>query len=221
MLADDHEVFVEGLRSLIEACPDLEVVAMARDGRELLAALPKARPDLVVTDLSMPEMNGFEAIRRIASEHPATKILCLSMHSEPHFIEESLAAGAAGYVLKDRAFEEVIRAMREVLRGQVFICSQVAKVVVDLWRTTRRSRSESAFQRLSDREREVLQLLAEGQSTREIAERLCISVKTVGTHRQHIMEKTGLSSVAELTKYAVVEGLTDLERRRAPAPKDA
>lgn len=219
-LADDHEIFLQGLRSLLEVESDLEIVALARNGSELLASVPKTRPHVAILDLTMPCLNGIETARRIAADYPEVKTICLSMHSAPGFVEEALDAGISGYVLKESAFDELRRAIRAVRAGQIFICPAVAGVLVESWRASRVKSELSAFSVLTDREREVLQLLAEGFSTKQVAGRLNLSVKTVGTHREHIMAKTGIQSIAGLTKYAIAEGLTDLtiSRTRGEAP---
>jgi DNA-binding NarL/FixJ family response regulator len=213
VLADDHEVFVEGLRALLGMEPDIDIVGLAKDGQEVVKVVDRTSPHQVVVDLSMPRVNGIDAIRQLASENPEVRSICLSMHSEPHYVEEALDAGAAGYVLKEYAVEELVRAIRAVADGQTFLCPAVAGVLVDAWKTQRVKPEMGAFNLLTQREREVLQLLAEGFSTKEIAGRLNVSDKTVGTHREHVMEKTGIRSVAGLTKYAIAEGITQLTVR--------
>lgn len=209
-LADDHEVFLDGLRGLLAEQSDLEIVAVAKNGIALLALLRETRPHVALLDLTMPRLNGIETARRIAADYPEIKTICLSMHSSPRFVEEALDAGASGYVLKECAFEEILRAIRAVQMGKTFLCPAAAGVLVDSWRSSREKLEPRAFSLLTDREREVLQLLAEGFSTKQIAGRLNLSVKTIGTHREHIMSKTGIHSIAGLTRYAIAEGLTDL-----------
>ncbi len=211
LLADDHRIVREGLRSLFEKESDLLVVGEAQNGREAVRLATQLRPEVVVMDLSMPELNGIEAIRQILAKLPRTKVLALSMHSNKRFVVEALRAGAAGFLLKDSAFEELVRALRIVLENRSYLSPEVTGAVIDDVAHRVPAGPESAVLRLSDREREVLQLLAEGRSTREIAERLHVSGKTVDTHRQHIMKKLDLHSVAELTKYAIREGLTSIE----------
>lgn len=213
LLADDHEIFREGLQVLLAGQEGFEVVGQVGDGRAALAAVRELKPHQVVMDLEMAGMNGVDATRRIVSEHPGVKVTCLSMHAEPHFIEAALEAGASGYVVKEQALEELVRALHSVAAGQLYVCAAVTRYLVEALRNRPAERG-SVFGLLTGREREVLQLLAEGLSSKEIAGRLEISVKTVGSHRERIIEKTGLHSVAGLTKYAVSQGLTDLGSAR-------
>jgi len=210
LLADDHTVVREGFRSLIEAEGDMEVAGEARDGREAVQLARSLRPDVVVMDVSMPELNGIEATRQIVSESPGTRVVGLSMHLKRHYVAEMLKAGAAGYLLKDCPSEELTTAIRTVTRNRTFLSPAVAgKVVTDFVVHPEESPS-TAFTRLSGREREILQLIAEGKKMREIADQLHLSINTVHTHRRHIMEKLDIHSVAGLTKYAIREGLSDL-----------
>ena len=221
LLADDHRIVREGLKSLLEAQDDMEVVAEAGDGRQALEMAAELEPDVVVMDVGMPQLNGIEATRRLMNDQPDTKVVALSMHSDRRYVAEALKAGASGYLLKDGAFEELISAIRAVVANKVYLSPRVAGVVVDDY--VRRLPGEegnvasptpeepNAFHKLTVREREVLQLMAEGFATKEIAARLHVSVKTVETHRRQLMEKLQLYSVAEVTKYAIREGLTSLE----------
>ncbi len=211
VLADDHQLFLDGLRALLAKEPEIQVVAEASDGREALAEARGQRPDVVVMDLSMPGLNGIEATRRIVQSLPSVRVICLSMHTEPRFVEAALEAGASGYLPKDCATEEMTAAIRAVSNGQTYLSPSVAGVVVDVLRNREGTEEANAFGVLTGREREVLQLLAEGQSTKELAAHLNLSVKTVGTHREHIMRKLGIRSIAGLTKYAIREGLTSPE----------
>lgn len=211
LLADDHQLFRDGLRSLLQRSPDFTVVGEAGDGLEALRLCNELRPDIVLLDISMPGLNGVEATRRIAAEAPQTRVLILSMHADRRFVAETLRAGASGYLLKDSAFPEVVRAIQAALQGHVFLSPAITDVVAQDFAVRVPPPQNSAFQLLSPREREVLQLLAEGRATKEIAGQLSVSTKTVETHRRQIMEKLGLHSVAELTKYAIREGLTPLE----------
>lgn len=211
LLADDHRILRQGLRSLFEKEDDLEVVGEAENGRQAVRMARELRPDVVVMDVAMPDLNGIEATRQVLAELPAVKVLALSMHSDRRYVIEVLKAGASGYLLKDGAFEELASAIRTVAANRSYLSPEITGVVIDdvVHRVPSAPRSASLC--LSNREREVLQLLAEGRSTREIAECLHVSVKTVDTHRQHIMQKLGLYSVAELTKYAIREGITSIE----------
>lgn len=211
LLADDHKITREGLRSLLEKEPDMEVVAEAEEGRTTVSLVRKLLPDVVIMDVSMPDLNGMEAARQITGEFSDVKIIALSMHSDTLFVTEMLKSGASGYLLKDCAFEELSRAIRVVVSDQKYLSPSISGVVVNgyLHRLSRVDVSGSEV--LTDREREVLQLVAEGKSTKQIALGLHISVKTVETHRRQIMNKLDIHTVAELTKYAIRKGLTSLE----------
>jgi len=210
MIADDHEIVRNGLRSLIEKELDMEVIAEADNGRDAVRIALELTPDMVIMDIAMPELNGIEATRQIISALPRIKVIALSMHADKRYVMEMLKAGASGYILKDNAYEELSRAIRTALKNQTYLSPQVTETVIGDYVQFALAASGSAFSLLSAREREVLQLLAEGNSTAKIAERLCISVKTVETYRQHIIEKLDIRSIAELTKYAIREGLTSL-----------
>ncbi|NNF43014.1 MAG: response regulator transcription factor [Phycisphaerales bacterium] len=208
LLVDDHAIFTDGLRVRLNAEDDLEVVGETRDGRDAVRDVADTKANVVFMDISMPGMNGIEATREIAAQRPGVKVICLSMHSERQFVQAALEAGASGYLLKDCAPAEAIRAIRAVIAGQVYLSPAVAGTVVEAMKNGGSGADASAFTVLTDRERSVLQLIAEGNSTRAIAERLHLSIKTIGTHREHIMHKLDIHSVAGLTKYAIREGLT-------------
>jgi DNA-binding NarL/FixJ family response regulator len=210
LLADDHRIFREGLRLLIERNRQMRVVAEANDGRGAVRLAEEHRPDVVVMDVSMPGLNGFEATRQIVQRVPGVKVLALSMHSDEPFVGEMLSAGASGYLLKDCAFEELNRAIERVAGGHVYLSGRIEERVVEDYVSRYREVHPSDASRLSGREREVAQLLAEGKSVREIAGTLNISIKTAETHRLRIMRKLGISTVAELTKWAIRAGLTEL-----------
>ncbi len=211
ILADDHRVVREGLRSLLENEADFKVVAEAADGREAVRLCRELSPDVIIMDVAMPELNGVDATRAIAAESPGTKVLALSMHKDRQFVSGMLAAGAAGYLLKEAAYDEVVRAIRVVRDHKTFLSPAVAGVVVQDY--VRRMVDPDRYHgpELTDREREVLQLVAEGRTTKEIADRLFISVKTVESHRRQLMDKIGVRSIAELTKWAIKIGLTSLD----------
>jgi len=211
ILADDHNIVREGLVALIDRQDDMEVVGQADNGLDIIAMSLDKEPDVVVMDVTMPDLNGIEATKRILNDRPGTKVLALSMHSDRRFVSKMLSAGASGYMLKDCAFDELAHAIRTVYERKTYLSGRVVEVVLDDYVNRLETEEETAAELLSDREREVLQLLAEGNSTKEIANRLHLSVKTIETHRRSIMEKLNLRSVAELTKYAVREGLTSLE----------
>jgi len=211
LIADDHQIIRDGLHELLDKQPDMDVVGEAEDGRKALRLVDTLSPDVVVMDVSMPELNGIEATRRITAERTDVKVIALSMHSDRRFVTEMFKAGASGYLLKDCGFNELARAIREVASDRTYLSPAIADAVIrEYVRNLPSAEGETVFSSLSDREREVLQLLAEGVSTREIAEKLFVSGKTVETHRQNIMRKLDLRSVAELTKYAIREGLTEL-----------
>jgi two-component system, NarL family, response regulator NreC len=210
LLADDHEIFRDGLRTLIEKEAGMEVVAEAENGRKIIKLAEKLSPDVIVMDITMPDLNGIEATRRIIAGKPHVKVIALSMHSDRRFVLGMLEAGAAGYLLKDCAFGELANAIRQVAAGNSYLSPKIADVVVKEY-LNRGSQSASAGgAKLTSREREILQLLAEGLPTREIAGHINLSIKTIETHRRNIMEKLNMRSVAELTKYAVREGLVAL-----------
>jgi DNA-binding NarL/FixJ family response regulator len=211
LLADDHKIMRDGLRTLLEKQPDMTVIGEAENGRHTVEKALKAKPDVVIMDISMPDLNGIEATRQITGANPHIKILALSMHSDKRFVAEILTAGASGYLLKECAADELAAAIRAVMKGEKYLCPGVADVVVKDY-VQRLSREKSSVSHpLTPREREVLQLLAEGKATKQIALKLHLSVKTVETHRRQIMQKLDIHSVAELTKFAVREGLTSLE----------
>ena len=209
LIADDHRLLREGLRALLER-DGFHVVAEADNGRSAVRLAKQLQPDIVITDIAMPDLNGVEATRQICAESPRSKVLALSMHTESRFVLGILEAGASGYLLKDAAFEELSAAIKAVLKGQTYLSPAIAGVVVR--QSLGRLGSKVKLQRaeLSKREQEVLQLIAECKSTKEIAATLYVSVKTVETHRKQIMDKLDIHSVAELTKYAVREGVTFL-----------
>ncbi len=211
VLADDHSIVRQGLRALIEKQSDMQVIGEASNGRETVAMVQDLQPDVVLMDVSMPDMNGVEATRRIKIGFPQMKVLALSMHSDRRFAMEMLKAGASGYLLKDSAFEELVHAIRSVVSGHTYLCHKITDVVIRDYLDISAKEVSSVFSTLTVREREVLQLIAEGRSTKDIATLLKVSVKTIETHRQQIMEKLNIHSVAELTKYAIREGLTSIE----------
>ncbi len=210
LLADDQQITREGLRALLEKHADMDVVAEARDGREAIQLSRELTPDVVVMDIAMRGLNGIEATRQIVGKIQGVKVVALSMHSDGQFVLEMLRAGASGYLLKDCAQEDLARAIRTVDANLTFLSPGIADAVVEDF-ARQQGDSTSTTSSLTNREREVLQMLTEGRNTKEIALHLQISVKTVETHRQHIMEKLGIHSVAELTKYAIREGLTGLD----------
>jgi DNA-binding NarL/FixJ family response regulator len=210
VLADDHKIVRDGLRNLLERYPDMEVAGEAEDGREALSLARKLSPDVVIMDIAMPDLNGIEATRQILAEIRNVKIIALSMHSDKRFVSEMLKAGASAYLLKDCAFEELVTAIRTIMKGKIYLSPGIAGVVIEDYLSKGSREDASAFSVLSDREREVLQLMVEGKSTKEIAAHLNVSAKTIETHRANIMAKLDIHTIAELTKYAIREGLTSL-----------
>jgi two-component system, NarL family, response regulator NreC len=211
ILADDHKIMREGLRALLEKQQDFEVTAEAENGLEAVQLAKKLRPHIIIMDIGMPGLNGIEATRQIVADVPSVKVIALSMHSDKRFVIEMLKAGVCGYLLKDSASEELVSAIRTVLAGKPYLSPQITDVVLKDYLGALSKAEPSAFTLLTPREREVLQLIAEGRTTKQIATALFVSVKTVDTHRQQLMEKLDLRSVAELTKYAIREGLTSLD----------
>jgi two-component system response regulator NreC len=211
IIADDHQIVRQGLKVLIEKEPDMQVVGEAEDGQSTVNLTKKLRPHVVLMDIKMPDLNGIEATRQILSELPDVKIIALSMYPDQRFVMNMLKSGARGYLLKDSAFEELAQAIRLVMANKTYLCPLVTEVVVKDLVTLNPASNQTALAVLTSREREVLRLLAEGKRTSQIAQLLDISVKTVDTHRQQIVHKLGIRSLAELTKYAIREGLTSLE----------
>lgn len=211
ILADDHKIVREGLASLLRKEEDIELAGEAEEGRQAVALVCKLRPDLVILDISMPGLNGMEAARQMLASQADLKVVALSMHRDTRYVVGMLKAGARGYLLKDCAYEELAKAVRTVLEGRTYLSPEVADVVVEGFINHFQDDPSPRASMLSPREREVLQLLAEGMRTSQIAEKLNLSVKTVEAHRRNIMQKLSIKSVAELTKFALREGITSLE----------
>ena len=208
VLADDHQLFRRGLRALLEQQPDLTVVAEAKDGREAVTAVQSQKPDVLVIDIGMQNLNGIEAARQLTESHSEAAIVILSMHSDETYVLRALKAGAKGYLLKDSAEADLIRAIHAVADGKSFFSPAVSKVLLDDYmRKLQRSGAEDAYDLLTPREREILQLVVEGKSNKEVANMLNLSVYTVETHRSNIMEKLNLKGVPELILYAVRKGI--------------
>jgi DNA-binding NarL/FixJ family response regulator len=211
LIADDHTLVRSGLRALLAAERGVQVLGEARDGREAVALTRELRPHVVVMDLTMPGLNGIEATRQIAGEQLGVKVLCLSMHTDEQFVSAAFQAGASGYLLKDSPPDEFVRAIRVVQAGQVFLSPAVAGTVVQGF-TANAAATASPFTLLTDREREVLQLIAEGHETKQIAQTLGVSVKTVASHRERLQHKLNVHGVAGLTRYAIRRGLLGADR---------
>jgi two-component system response regulator NreC len=211
LLADDHQITRQGLKSLLEKQSDMEVIGEAQQGREAVALTRQLSPQIVIMDVSMPDLNGMEAAKQISNERPDIKIIALSMHSDSLFVTEMLKSGASGYLLKDCAFEELVQAIRTVNSGKTYLSPSISGVVVSDYVHRLSKPDKYNLEVLTAREREVLQLIAEGKSTKQTALKLHISTKTVETHRRQIMDKLDIHSVAELTKYAIRKGFTSLD----------
>ena len=211
LLADDHEIVRYGLRCLIEEQPDMEVVGDAVNGRMAINLTHKLRPDVVVMDISMPDMNGIEATRRIRKEIPETKIIVLSMHHKRQFVIDMLKAGVSGYILKTKVHDDLIRAIKAAVANEVYLSSKITGIVANDYVSKLPASEQSPFAVLTPREREVLQLISEGKSTKETALRLYVSIKTIESTRRQIMHKLNIHNVADLTKYAINEGITSLD----------
>ncbi|MEW6772016.1 MAG: response regulator transcription factor [Bacillota bacterium] len=211
ILADDHKIVRDGLAALLAKVPGLEVVAEAADGRTAVRLAREMLPDVVIMDISMPDLNGIEATRQIGAEASGVKVIALSMYSDRRLVVEVFKAGASGYLFKDCAFEELASAIQSVVAGDTYLSPKIAGVMVKELAAQSLTDTPVAFSVLTAREREVLQLLAEGKSTKQIASLLHLSTKTVETHRQQIMKKLNIRSVAELTRFAIREGLVPLD----------
>jgi len=211
LLVDDHEIVRYGLRSLIEEQPDMEVVGDAENGRTAVDLAHQLKPDVVIMDISMPDMNGFEATRRIRKKNPNTKIIVLSMHHKRQFVIDMLKAGVSGYILKTKVHDDLIRAVKAAVANEVYLSSKITGVVANDYVSNLPASAQLASAVLTPREREVLQLISEGKSTKESALHLNISIKTVESTRRQIMQKLDIHNVADLTKYAIKEGITSLD----------
>lgn len=208
VIAEDHTILREGLRALLASHPEYEVVGEAEDGREAIRSVEKHKPDLILMDLSMPRMDGLGAIQEIRRRYPETKILILTVHKEEEYIVETLSAGAHGYLLKDATHGELVMAIRNVLCGKPYISPGVSDKVIEGYLSGRKTlKPNTAWGGLTEREREVLKLVAEGHRNKDIAEYLCISVKTVEKHRANLMKKLDIHNVSALTAFAIEKGL--------------
>ena len=210
LLVDDHELFLEGLRGLLEKAPDIEQVGAARDGFEAMEQVELLKPDVVLMDMTMPRLNGIQATQQITERFPGVKVLALSMHGDRRFIVESLKVGARGYVLKECTSQELCTAIGVVMSGQYYLAPPVMSVIVEDYLRLLAAEDEADNCPLSDRELDVLKLLVKGCNAKQIAEQLNISKNTVDTHRRHVLDKLGCNSMAELTSYAIREGYLDL-----------
>lgn len=214
LLAEDHTIVRKGLYALLKKEYDIQVIGEAGDGREAVEMVEKLRPDVVLMDISMPSLNGIEATRRIKKRFPNTKVLILTMHDSEEYIFQLLRIGASGYVVKMDAPEELVSAIHAVQRGHSFLSPAISKKFIhQQMRKAGTKIKTDSLERLTGREREILQLIAEGHSNREIAEMLYISIKTVETHRTHLMAKLNLHNTVEVTRYAIRKGIVNLDQK--------
>lgn len=212
LLADDHGITRQGLCSLIEKEADMEVVGEAEDGRKTLELVRQLGPDIVITDITMPNLNGVDATRQIVRDFPQTKVIALSIHSKRAFVADMLKAGASGYLLKECLFDELLEAIQTVSSGGTYLSPKIAGVVISDYVEYLARNNKTPLDTLTEREREVLQLIAEGKNTKEIALQLHVSTKAIEVNRRKIMEKLNAHSTADLVKIAILGGLTSLER---------
>lgn len=211
LLADDHNITRQGLKALLEKEKNMVVVAEAENGREAVHLAIEHRPDIIIMDINMPELNGIEATRQIISEAPQIKIIALSMFSERRYVSKMLEVGVSGYLLKNNAFEELMTAIDAVLKNKGYLSQNIAHVVMKDYSNRLSKKDESQIFLLTNREREVLQLIAEGLNSQEIADKLFVSVKTISSNRRNLMDKLKTNSIAELTKIAIREGVIALD----------
>ena len=211
VLVDDHRLLREGLRRILEASEGIHVVGEAGDGLSALKAVAEFRPDVVVMDVAMNGMNGIDATQRVRKDHPGVRIVALSTHADKRYVRNMIRAGASAYVLKESASDDLLRAVQAAAQGRHYLSPQITGFLLESWIVPQTLEAPSVYELLGAREREVLKLLAEGKTSKEIGARLGLALKTVESHRRRISAKVGLRSVAELTKYAVREGLTTLE----------
>ncbi|SHN18245.1 response regulator transcription factor [Rhizobacter sp. OV335] len=219
VLADDHRIVRDGLCALLAREKDIELIGQADDGLGAVRLARELRPDIVVTDVSMPGLNGVEATRRIRADEPSVRVLCLSVHAESRMVLAVLEAGASGYVLKDCSYDELALAIRKAMADQIHLSAELVGLVVKEVRSRGQPQAAGGSAALTPREREMVQLLSEGLSTQQIADRLHVSIKTVATHREHVMQKLDISSLAELTRYALCEGLSSLDQPWRSGPR--
>ncbi len=222
LLADDHTIVRQGLAKVLEGEPNFRVVGEARDGREAVSKAEQLKPDVVLMDISMPILNGIEATRQIKKSCRQTKVIILSMHAHDRFISELLSLGASGYLIKDSTGSDIIKAIHAAMKGDVYLSPSISRRVIENFVSFRRKQSsrEELYSKLSNREREVFQMLAEGRSTKEIANILCVSISTVKTHRVHIMEKLQLENLSQLIQFAIELGIVEIVRSEVNSDLD-
>jgi DNA-binding NarL/FixJ family response regulator len=211
-LADDHTIVRQGLAKLLEGEPNLQVVGEAENGREAVVKVEKLKPDVVLMDIAMPMLNGIEATRQIRKVCPRTKVIILSMHSHDRYISELFSLGASGYLLKSSTGTDIINAIHTALKGSTYLSPSISdKVIEDYLSLKKKSHQDDLYNRLSNREREVFQMIAEGRATKEIADILCLSPSTVKTHRSNIMEKLEMDNISQLIQFAIHLGIVELQ----------
>ncbi len=213
LLADDHLIIRDGLRNLLNSRDDFEIIGETDNGRQAVLMVKDMQPDIIIMDISMPELNGFDAARQIVAMKCKTKILVLSMHNNKQYLSEMLKAGASGYLIKNCAFQEIVEAVKTILNGHIYLSREMKDVIVDdyVQLLERPEEPDLNEKKLTAKESEILQLFVKGDSAKDIALTFGLSVKTVSTHRNNIMNKLDLYNIADLTKYAIREGLTMLE----------
>ena len=210
LLADDQTIVRQGLSRLLEEQPGIKVVGEATNGRIAIERAKELKPDVVIMDIAMPRMNGIEAAKRIRKHLPKTKILILSMYSQEHYIHQLLEAGVSGYLLKDSSGQDIIKAIHAAMKDETFLSPSISKVVVNSYLSPQKASSTAErYSQLSNREREVFQLIAEGHSTKQIANMLCVSISTIKSHRANIMEKLSIDTPVKLVHFAIQLGLVD------------
>lgn len=217
-LCDDHAIFREGLRLLLEATGEINVIGEAANGHRAVAETKRLRPDVVLMDIAMPLLNGVEATRRIAREVPGSKVVILSTYSDDQHVQQAVAAGVAGYLMKETASHDLLRAVREARKGNAFFSPPIARRLVEQWRNGDPNCRTTAPSALTSRQVEIVQLIAEGYCSKQMADRLSVSLKTVEKHRQKAMARLGIHKIATLTRYAVSAGI--IECRRTPSGRD-
>jgi len=210
LIADDHQLFREGLINLLSDSSEIEVIAQAENGKEAIKKAKQFKPDIVIMDIGMPIMNGVKATEILIKELPDTKVIAISMHSDKHFIKGMLEAGASGYLLKSCTYNQLIEAINAVYSGKKYLSDKITEVIIHDY-LGKEEDIQDNDPKLSERESEILKLFAEGKTSREISELLFISVKTVGTHKQHILEKLELKTTTDMVKYALKKGIISLE----------
>ena len=208
LITDDHQLFREGIANLLSASPRIEIVGQAENGQEAIKRAKELKPDIVIMDLSLPIINGVDATRILQKELPQTKVLVLSMHAEKNYIKEALEAGAFGYLFKDCTYDQLIEAINTVHQGKKYLSDKITEVLIQDY--LNKEVVSASSPELSERESEILKLIAEGKTTREISDLLFISVKTVGTHKQHILENLELKTTVDIIKYAIKKGIVSL-----------